>query len=295
MWIAYFLAGGVAYFIGAGMIAAAALAPVPPNWRVARGLVMVTALAGGGLAVLSSTPSPIGLYVLWLGAVVAWLGCSWFQRTARKRLGWGLRSSVVALSVVAVLVEWPHQTAPRLPRAGFEKLYVIGDSISAGIQSPGEHTWPQLFGERRGVNVVNLAVSGATSRSALVRASAVNDASAVVLVEIGGNDLLTGIPAAQFERDLGTLLTALRAPKRLIVMTELPLPPFCNAYGAVQRRVARAQGAVLIPKRYFARVLSVRQATLDGLHLSPAGHGLMADAMWSVLAGLFSAAPPTGR
>jgi lysophospholipase L1-like esterase len=66
-------------------------------------------------------------------------------------------------------------------------------------------------------------------------------------------------------------------------MFELPLPPFCNAYGQAQRRLAREFGAYLIPKRIFAGVLTRAGSTADGIHLSPKGHGEMAAIAANVL------------
>jgi len=66
-------------------------------------------------------------------------------------------------------------------------------------------------------------------------------------------------------------------------MLELPLPPLFNRFGEIQRRLARRYDVLLVPKRYFAGVLIGEQATLDGLHLSPAGHQKMADMIWARL------------
>ena len=60
-------------------------------------------------------------------------------------------------------------------------------------------------------------------------------------------------------------------------MFELPLPPFHHLYGRIQRKLARQFGVVLIPKRYFAKVLASPENTSDGLHLSEKGANLMAD------------------
>ena len=66
-------------------------------------------------------------------------------------------------------------------------------------------------------------------------------------------------------------------------MLELPLPPLYNRFGAVQRRLARRFGVVLVPKRYFANVLAGDESTLDGLHLSHIGHAKMSRMIWSTV------------
>ena len=59
-------------------------------------------------------------------------------------------------------------------------------------------------------------------------------------------------------------------------MFELPLFPFQNAYGRAQRAVAKRHAVALIPRRHFARVLGMKDGTLDGLHLTQKGHDEMA-------------------
>ena len=96
-----------------------------------------------------------------------------------------------------------------------------------------------------------------------------------------GNDMLSGLPSTEFDSDLTELLEALDVPGRQTILVELPLPPTFNEFGRVQRQRAREFGATLISKRLFVDVLSTRDATVDGVHLSPHGHQLMADRLWA--------------
>jgi acyl-CoA thioesterase-1 len=66
-------------------------------------------------------------------------------------------------------------------------------------------------------------------------------------------------------------------------MLELPLPPLSNEYGRIQRRLAARHHVRLVPKRVFMSVLASDGATLDGIHLSAAGHRRLADAVWQVI------------
>jgi len=98
----------------------------------------------------------------------------------------------------------------------------------------------------------------------------------VVLIEIGGNDLLEGVPSEEFGKALDALLSKVSAPGRTVVMFELPLFPHMVAYGRIQRGLAAEYGVWLIPKRFFAEVIGGANATLDGLHLSDEGTRRMA-------------------
>ena len=140
-----------------------------------------------------------------------------------------------------------------------------------------------LLGATLKLDVTNLSSGGAKVRSSLHKAQAITDENALVVLEIGGNDVLSQTEPNAFRADLDQLLADVCRPKRLVVMLELPLPPFHNAYGSAQRSLARAYGVSLVPKRFFARVLGAPNATVDGLHLSNTGHQLMAD----TLAGMF--------
>jgi acyl-CoA thioesterase-1 len=113
--------------------------------------------------------------------------------------------------------------------------------------------------------------------------------SSVVIVEIGGNDLLGSTSAAQFERDLEALLAYLAVPGRQIVMFELPLPPFYLEYGRIQRTLARRHYAKLIPRRVFTSVIAGGGSTLDSIHLTQAGHRFMAECVWRVVGPAFGA------
>ncbi len=63
-------------------------------------------------------------------------------------------------------------------------------------------------------------------------------------------------------------------------MIELPLPPFFNEFGRIQRNLARIYGVTLIPRRRLMEVLATKGATLDTIHLSEKGHQLMAEMVW---------------
>ena len=100
-----------------------------------------------------------------------------------------------------------------------------------------------------------------------------------VIVELGGNDLLSGRDVSDFRRDLEARLDGLARPRRRLVVLELPLVPLKASYGAVQREVCRARGVPLLPRALLARIVSSPRFTVDGLHPSEAGHEWLATQM----------------
>jgi acyl-CoA thioesterase-1 len=133
------------------------------------------------------------------------------------------------------------------------------------------------------LKVRSFSFGGAKVESALDNARRINQNDALVILEIGGNDLLSGTSIPKFRQDLEKMLALACGPHRIVAMVELPLPPFYNRYGMVQRALARERGVILIPKRFMADVMSTPGATVDGLHFSNAGHILFARALSGML------------
>ena len=284
--IAVHFGSGHALFTGAGIILAATLIAWTP-WTRRHAVLRLTALVGVVVAAMSAAPLPWCFSSLWAGAVGGWF---WAERAeVRPRMRYAARGVVQLLCVGAVALELPWQFMPSLGGGPFGTMYVIGDSISAGIGGAQERNWPTLFAAQRGVRVVDLSRGGETVSSALDRAPKVREERALVLLEIGGNDMLSHERGDVFARDLEALLKAVTGPGRCVVMMEIPLPPACNRFGVIQRRLAREYGVPLIPKRIFMRILGGVGATVDGLHLSQAGHERMAEILGEVLSPLLEA------
>jgi acyl-CoA thioesterase-1 len=232
------------------------------------------------MIVLAALPFPVAFYVT-LTVCTALLVFShgagiWARRL--RRIG---QMGILAFCTYGIASEAAFLAGVSQPHG--RPLYVIGDSVSAGIQGPGEATWPRLLAEQYAIEVVNLAESGATVATATRQARQIGDGPGLVLLEIGGNDLFAPTPPAQFRKDLNLLLEPLPRPDRMVVMLELPVLPWHVAYSRIQRQAAKSCGVTLVPKRFFARVLRHKGATLDLAHLSSEGHRKMANDVAALL------------
>ena len=282
-WVAHF-ANGNAFLAGAVLVLAACLAAFGQaplaSPRVRRWLLLIGVI----LIALSTTPLPYWLYAVWLVLLIGWVVADRFAKSsAGRRVSSAAAAGVVVLSGIALVWEASTLHPRSQPPAHGETVYVIGDSVSAGMNEPITETWPAVMSHRYEANVVNLAEPGATTKSAIEQAAGIEAEACVVVIEIGGNDLLSGLPAGEFRQQLRSLLATVCRPGRRVLMMELPLPPTYVAYGFAQRELAAEFKVGLISKREFVRVLSTSDATVDGVHLSPAGHSLMADRMWQYI------------
>jgi acyl-CoA thioesterase-1 len=179
------------------------------------------------------------------------------------------------IAVLLVAVEMPYQLWWPLKQPA-TRLLVIGDSVTAGLND-GERTWPRMLSEKSNCEILDASQPGATLVSARKQNACFKNATGIVILEIGGNNLLEGLSVDQFARNLEQLLADVSRPDRTIVMFELPLPPLCSRYGVVQRHLAKQYHVRLIPRRIFIDVLTTGGATVDGIHLSAMGQSLMAD------------------
>ena len=283
--ILFHLASGQAFFAGAaGLLLAVALAGRAGQRRGGRAARNLLAGVGGVLVAASATPLPVAAYGGLAVVTVAWMvGEARRDRWPRRRV-LGLRGLMAAAWLAAVLAEAPYHLAPRVAAMGRPVLGVIGDSVTAGVGDQAEVTWPRLLADRHGVVVRDHSAPGATAASAAsAQAPAVGPDERLVVVEVGGNDLLAGATPEAFEAGLARLLDQVRRPGRVVVLLELPLPPTYAAFGRAQRRQARRSGALLVPKRVLLGILLADGATLDTIHPSAAGHAQLAEAIWRII------------
>jgi acyl-CoA thioesterase-1 len=203
-----------------------------------------------------------------------------YSKPKSLQLRWCPALCVIALATAYIEFASYHPTRIQVSRE--LPVFVIGDSLSAGINDGVDIPWPTRLDEIASVRVSNNALAGATCRSAIKQLDSLPK-QCVVIVEIGGNDLLGGRSAAEFRAALDALLAKVRSPKREVVMFELPLPPLFNGYGYAQRELADKYNVDLIPRRLLASVLFSRDATLDSIHLSNDGHRQLAERMANFL------------
>ncbi len=281
-WLVYHVASGQAFFIGTAMVilAVAASARASP---VTKRVVFPALVLGAVEIAISSTPIPGWYYTFAVAVTLSWIVLHFVGKYRRAAAG-----AAVAVWLIAVALELPYHAVPTLKPAPERSLTVIGDSLTAGIgDDDTSERWPTLLAREHHLEVQDLSHMGDTIARALERLGKRPITSPVVLLEIGGNDLLGSTPPTRFARDMDALLAQVTAGRRQVIMFELPLPPFYHRYGRIQRRLARKHHVALLPKRMLLSVLSTRGATLDTIHLSQAGHRQMAQCVWRAVCGAF--------
>ena len=287
----YFIAAGGTFLPGAALLALAVAARAVFSRRWIAALSIAMTVVGVVLIAISAEALAVWIYATWIACTLAWLFRGLPRNTRLKRTI-DLAELTITFSAAAMAIS--YQLRPSLPPSIYPRLYIIGDSVSAGIG--GEHgtTWPLIVAtDHPDVHVIDLSRAGATLASATRSLQSTPLADGLVFLEIGGNDLIGHASPDRFGQNLDALAQRLRGPGRQVVMLELPLFPFDNAYGLQQRRIASKHGLLLIPRPCFTHVLATPGATVDGIHLSATGQRAMAQMVWEIVGPSLRVGTPT--
>ena len=177
-------------------------------------------------------------------------------------------------------------------------ILVVGDSLSAEYGLARGTGWVALLDERlRRENlpatVINASVSGDTTSGGRSRLPALlaKHKPTHVIVELGGNDALRGLPLSLTRENLGSMLHAARAAGAKTLLLGMQMPPnygrtYTKEFEELFVTVARREGAGLVPFLLAGVVDSPQAETLfqpDRIHPSAAAHPIILDNVWPQL------------
>jgi len=170
------------------------------------------------------------------------------------------------------------------------QVLALGDSLTAGAGVTTEEAWPNLLAGRTGWVVINGGVSGDASGEALRRLPALLEGHnpVLVLVVLGGNDMLRRIPQEETIANLGQILTEIKAHGAKPVLLATPKP---SVAGAVFQTLSAPDFYQGVADKYqvpliedaVAEVLSDPQLKGDPLHPNVAGHALLSEKILAAL------------
>ena len=179
----------------------------------------------------------------------------------------------------------PTAVAPAPPPAAADPrpaIVCFGDSITAGFGLDTGQSFPDLLQQdldRRALKyrVVNLGVSGDTTQDGLARVStALAEKPAIVLLELGGNDGLRGIPLSITQANLAQMIEAFQGGGARVVLAGMSLPPnygsaFIQKFEAMYKDLAAKYRVTLIP--FLLEGVGAHDEFMqrDGIHPNAAG------------------------
>ena len=190
----------------------------------------------------------------------------------------GILRTIVAGCLLAVLC-FLHtiEAEPHAP-----VIVAVGDSLTAGLGLPQGEAFPAqleaaLKARGQAVSVVNAGVSGDTASAALARLDwAIPADASAVIVELGGNDALQGIPTEGIKSSLAKIIEQLQAKGLPILLAGMEAPPnmgkdYVTAFAAIYPDLATRYGLILYPFFLDGAVLDHGLMQGDGIHPNAKG------------------------
>src|ERR1700677_1672565 len=144
--VIYFFGSGFAFFGGVALV----LFGIAASWWRPR-LTVLPALIGLILIALSAAPLPYWFYAIAGAATFLWLLA---EALHRKVSGASLkiaRAVVAGWWLAGVAAELPYQIAPDFDASGQPALWIIGDSVTAGVGDQRTKTWPGILARAHGI------------------------------------------------------------------------------------------------------------------------------------------------
>ena len=184
---------------------------------------------------------------------------------------------------------------PAKPPAGARpRIAVLGDSLTAGLGVPKAAAYPALLQQRLDADgfdfeIVDAGVSGDTSAGGLARLDWALDGDVrVLIVALGGNDALRGLPAEQMRRNLAQIIERAQARDITVILAGMEAPPnygrdYIVSFHMVYPALAAQYRVALVP--FLLQGVAGNEALNqpDGIHPTAAGARIVADNVWAVL------------
>jgi acyl-CoA thioesterase-1 len=182
----------------------------------------------------------------------------------------------------------PEAASPR------RRIVALGDSLTAGLGISSSSAYPALLEQRlkeHGMDyeVVNAGISGDTSAGGLERLDwALQGDVRVLIVALGANDGLRGLPLEQLRRNLSQIIERAQARGIAVVLAGMEAPPnygrdYISGFHKVYPELAAQYHVALVPFLLQKVAGNALLNQTDGIHPTTEGVRIVADNVWEVL------------
>jgi acyl-CoA thioesterase-1 len=180
--------------------------------------------------------------------------------------------------------------------AAEQRILVYGDSLSAGFGIAVSQSWPSLLEQRlqtssdRAASIANASISGETTAGGRTRftAALAHFRPTIVILALGANDGLRGLPVASMKDNLAFMLTQARQHGARVLLIGMRLPPnygtkYTEEFDAAFRDLAKREKIRLLPFLLEPIALDQNAFQPDGLHPTAAAQPKILDHVWKAL------------
>jgi acyl-CoA thioesterase-1 len=205
-----------------------------------------------------------------------------------------MRFSSTVLMVAIATVGCSGDQSPTSPGTPLPIIVAFGDSLTSGPGLRPEQRYPELLQDRLSAEdysyrVVNAGVTGDTSTEALQRFDRALVADTQILIlAIGINDGLRGVPVATVERNISAMIERAQARGIKVLLCGMEAPPvngfdYTIEFHRLFTRLAERYNVTLVPFFLIGFVGNDQLNVDDTLHPNAAGHKVIASTIWPYL------------
>lgn len=184
--------------------------------------------------------------------------------------------AVAAVALIWLL--WPskYSRVANLDSHG-TNIIAFGDSLTAGYGAQAGEDYPSRLSALTGTTVINAGISGDTTEAALARldADVLSRDPRIVIVGLGGNDFLRGVPISTTEANLGTIIRRIHDSHAMVILLGYRFPSLSANYESMYERLADEERCLLVP-RILSGILTDPSLKSDEIHPNARGYQLIA-------------------
>jgi len=190
------------------------------------------------------------------------------------------RVLLVAVACLAALITYKlfFATAPitNADPAG-ESIICFGDSLTFGTGAAAEESYPAQLARLIGRDIINAGVPGDTTSSALDRLEhdVLDRSPRIVMITLGGNDLMRGVASATALANLETIVRRIHDRGALVIVGGIEVPLIDRGYSRAYRELQKATGCVLIAD-ILDGIRGNPRLMADRIHPNGKGYAVMA-------------------
>jgi acyl-CoA thioesterase-1 len=204
------------------------------------------------------------------------------------------------LFLLLVFVSAVAQAAPAgsPAQAGHENepvIVILGDSLSAAYGMEIRQSWPSLLQERLLQNgysyrVFNSSIAGDTTQGGLARLPRLLDRHEpdIVILELGGNDGLRGLPIEVTRGNLSSMIEQSQSSGASVILAEMRIPPnygqsYTEKFNTMYTTLTGEYGISMLP--FLLQDIALEEGLMqaDGIHPTAQAQPLIVEQVWPVL------------
>lgn len=214
------------------------------------------------------------------------------RRLLQCAIGWVVAASLMLACALPAVAQTAATGAAAKPA---RTVLVMGDSLSAGYGLAASQGWVALTADRvaktkPGWRVVNASISGETTAGGAARIDGElkRNRPAVVVIELGANDGLRGLPLAQSRANLDRMIRASKLAGAKVLLIGMRMPPnlgreYTQGFSDNYAALAKQHGVALLPFLLEPIALDRKAFQDDNLHPVANAQPKLRDHVWTQL------------